>query len=163
MYQRTRKPIVFFTALLFHLLLIFHLLFSPVIIVAAAWKGIINASFIIFIVLFLSSLFFGRAYCSWFCHGCGIQEIMNLFIKKRSKNSKSLFIKYFIFVIWIGAIVTGYFINGFQQIDVTFGMTDISVEKKVVLTIGAIVLIAPLTVIFGQFASVNISAGRFCL
>ena len=153
MYQRTRKPIVFFTALLFHLLLIFHLLFSPVIIIAAAWRGIINASFFVFIVLFLSSLFFGRAYCSWFCPGCGVQEIMNLFVRKRSINSKALYIKYVIFAIWIGAITTGYFINGYQQIDVTFGMTDVTVEKKVILTIGAIVLIAPLTAIFGQFAS----------
>ena len=73
--------------------------------------------------------------------------------QKKSKNSKALYIKYFIFVIWIGAIITGYFINGFQQIDVTYGMTYVSVKKKVILTIGAIVLIAPLTAIFGQFAS----------
>jgi polyferredoxin len=153
MYQRTRKPIVFFTALLFHLLLIFHLLFSPVIIVAAAWKGIINASFVVFVILFLSSLFFGRAYCSWFCPGCGVQEILNLVVKKKSKNTKALYIKHFIFAIWIGTIFTGYFIYGFHQIDLTYGLTDISVEKKVILTIGAIVLIAPLTAIFGRFAS----------
>lgn len=153
MYQQFRKPIVIFAAFLFHLLVIFHLLFSPVIIVAAAWKGIINASFIVFIVLFLSSLYFGRAYCSWFCPGCAVQEIMNLFIKRRSKNTKALYIKYFIFAIWIGAIVTGYFFNGLQMIDLTYGMYDISIDKKVILTIGAIVLIAPLTAVFGQFAS----------
>jgi len=153
MHQRIRKPIVIVTALLFHLLLIFHLLFSPVIIIAAAWKGIINASFIAFVVLFLLSLFFGRAYCSWFCPGCGVQEIMNLFVRKKSKNSKALYIKYFIFAIWIGAIATGYFFYGLQKIDLAYGMSNISAEKKVILTVGAIVIITPLTAIFGQFAS----------
>jgi len=153
MYQRIRKPIVIFTALLFHLLLIFHLLFSPIIIVFASYRGIINASFIAFIVLFLLSLFFGRAYCSWFCPGCGVQEIMTIFVKRRSRNTKALYIKYFIFAIWFGIIVTGYIINGFIKVDLTYGMTDITFERKIILTLGAIVIIAPLTSIFGQFAS----------
>ncbi len=152
-YQRIRKPIVISTAVLFHLLLIFHLLFSPVIIVMASHNGVVNASFIVFIFLFLLSLFFGRAYCSWFCPGCGVQEIMNTFIKKKSKNSKALYIKYFIFIIWIGAITAGYIINGFQMIDLTYGMSDITVSRKLILTLGAILIIAPLTAILGQFAS----------
>jgi len=153
MYQRIRKPIVISTALLFHLLLIFHLFFSPVIIVAASYKGIINASFTAFVLIFLLSLFFGRAYCSWFCPGCGVQEIMSVFIKKKSKNTKALYIKYFIFAIWIGAIIIGYIINGFRKIDLTYGMSDVTFTRKVILTIGAIILIVPLTAIFGKFAS----------
>ncbi len=153
LYQKIRKPIVISTAILFHLLLIFHLLFSPVIIVIASHKGIVNASFVVFIVIFLTSLFFGRAYCSWFCPGCGVQEIMNIFIKRKSKNSKALYIKYLIFVIWIGAIIAGYIINGFKEIDLTYGMSDITVTRKLILTLGAILIIAPLTAIFGQFAS----------
>jgi len=46
MYQKIRKPIVISTAILFHLLLIFHLFFSPVIIVFAAYHSVGNASFI---------------------------------------------------------------------------------------------------------------------
>jgi len=152
-YQKIRKPIVISTAVLFHLLLIFHLLFSPVIIVMASHKGIINASFVVFVLIFLLSLFFGRAYCSWFCPGCGVQEIMNAFIKKKSKNSRALYIKYIIFTIWIGAIVAGYIINGFQRIDLTYGMSDITISRKIILTLGAILIVAPLTAIFGQFAS----------
>jgi len=153
MYQRIRKPIVISTAILFHLLLIFHLFFSPVIIVSASYEGLINASFVAFVLIFSTSLYFGRAYCSWFCPGCGIQEIMSLFIKKRSKNSKALYIKYFIFAIWIGAIITGYILNGIHKVDLTYGMTDVTFERKVILTVGAIVLIVPLTAIFGKFAS----------
>lgn len=153
MYQKIRKPIVISTAILFHLLLIFHLLFSPVIIVIASYKSIINASFVAFVLIILLSLFFGRAYCSWFCPGCGMQEVMSLFIKKKSKNSKALYIKYFIFAVWIGAIITGYIINGIHKIDLTYGMSDVTIERKVILTVGAIVLIVPLTAIFGKFAS----------
>jgi ferredoxin-type protein NapH len=151
--QRIRKPIVISTAIVFHLLLIFHLLFSPVIIVSAAYKGIINASFIAFSIIILLSLFFGRAYCSWFCPGCGIQEIISLFVNKKSKNTKALFIKYFIFAIWIGFIITGYILHGFQKIDLTYGMLDVTFERKIMLTLGAIVLTVPLTALFGQYAS----------
>jgi ferredoxin-type protein NapH len=153
MYLKIRKPIVISTALLFHLFLVFHLLFSPVIIVIASFKGIINASFIAFIIIIILSLFFGRAYCSWFCPGCGVQEIMNFFIKRKAKNTKAITIKYFIFAIWIVAIITGYLLNGFQQIDLTYGMSDITLKRKIILTIGAIIIIVPLTAIFGQFAS----------
>jgi len=153
MYQRIRKPIVISTAILFHVLLIFHLFFSPVIIVMASYKSVVNASFIVFVLMFVLSLFFGRAYCSWFCPGCGIQEILSLFIKRKSKNSKALNIKYFIFAIWIGAIIYGYISNGIHEIDMTYGMSDITVKRKVILTIGAIILIIPLTAIFGKFAS----------
>ena len=152
-YQKIRKPIVIFTAVLFHVLLIFHLLFSPVIIVMASFRGIVNASFIVFILLFLLSLFFGRAYCAWFCPGCGVQEILNTFIKKKSSNTRALYIKYIIFSIWIIAIIAGYLINGFRKADLTFGMTDITVSRKIILTAGAILIIAPLTAIFGRFAS----------
>lgn len=152
-YQKIRKPVVIATAILFHVLLIFHLFFSPVIIVMASFRGIVNASFFVFVLLFVLSLFFGRAYCSWFCPGCGIQELAALVIKKKSKNTRAMYIKYVIFAVWMGAIVTGYVLHGFQRVDVPYGMTDITLERKIILTAGALLIIVPLTAIFGQFAS----------
>ncbi len=153
MYQKIRKPIVISTAILFHILLIFHLFFSPVIIVMASHQGIINASFIAFSLILLLSLFFGRAYCAWFCPGCGVQEIMSLFVKKKSRNNKALYIKYGIFTIWLGAIIAGYILNGIHKVDMTYGMSDVTFTRKIVLTLGAIVIIVPLTAVFGKFAS----------
>jgi ferredoxin-type protein NapH len=153
MYQRIRKPIVISTAILFHMLLIFHLFFSPVIIVFASYKGIVNASFVFFVILFLLSLFFGRAYCSWFCPGCGIQEIIAPFIKRKSKNTKAVYIKYVIFAVWAGSIVTGYVLNGIHTVDLSYGMSDVPVTRKIMLTIGAVLIIVPLTAVFGRFAS----------
>ena len=152
-YQKIRKPLVIFSALLFHVLLIFHLLFSPVIIVVASQSGIANASFVAFLVIFGLSLFFGRAYCSWFCPGCGIQEVVSLFVKRKSKSTKANYIKYFIFTIWMGFIIIGYLLNGIHQIDLKFGMTDISAERKIILTVGAFLIIVPITALFGKFAS----------
>jgi ferredoxin-type protein NapH len=119
----------------------------------ASYKGIINASFIAFVSIFIFALFFGRAYCSWFCPGCGVQEIMAFFIKRKSKNTNALYIKYFLFAAWIGAIITGYITHGFHKIDIAYGMSDIAVERKIILTLGAILIIVPLTAVFGQFAS----------
>ncbi|HLO57418.1 MAG TPA: 4Fe-4S binding protein [Bacteroidales bacterium] len=152
-YQVIRKPIVLTTAVLFHLLLIFHLFFSPVIIVLASWKGIINASFIAFILISVLSIFSGRAYCSWFCPGCGIQEMLAVFIKRKARNSKANNIKYVIFSVWIGSVITGYIINGFHSVDLSYGMSDITLKRKIILTIGAVMIIVPLTGIFGRFAS----------
>ena len=152
-YQELRKPIVILTALLFHVLLIFHLLFSPVIIVVASLKGIINASFVAFFIIFCLSLFFGRAYCSWFCPGCGIQEVVSIFVKRKAKSTKANYIKYFIFTIWMGFIVAGYLINGIHQVDLAFGMANITVMRKIILTVGAFLIIVPITAVFGRFAS----------
>ena len=153
MRQEIRKSVVISTAILFHAFLVFHLLFSPVIIVMASFDGTINASFVVFVLLFLLSLFFGRAYCSWFCPGCGVQEILSLFVRKKAPNKWALKIKYAIFVVWMGAIATGYLLNGLNWVDLGYGMANVTTELKVVLTVGAVAIILPLTAIFGQFAS----------
>jgi polyferredoxin len=119
----------------------------------SSYKGIINASFFVFIFIFLTSLFLGRAYCSWFCPGCGVQELLCFVVKKKSKNGKVTYLKYVIFTIWIVAIIIGYSINGFQKINLAAGMSDINIQKKIIMTIGAIAIIVPLTAVFGQFAS----------
>jgi polyferredoxin len=152
-YQRIRKPIVIATAALFHLLLLFHLIFSPVIIILAANQGLVNASFITFILIFLFSLFFGRAYCAWFCPGCGVQEITSFFIKRKSKNSNAVYLKYIIFTLLIGFIIILYILRGIHQIDLSYGMNNITVTRKLILTLGAIAIIVPLTIVFGRFAS----------
>ena len=153
MFQRIRRPIVISTAILFHAFLVFHLLFSPVIIVSASYKGIVNASFVAFVLLLVLSLFFGRAYCSWFCPGCGVQELLSFLIKKKATNSKASFIKYFAFAAWVGVIAAGYVSNGFQTMDLSYGMSDVSLERKIMLTLGALALTVPLTTIWGQYAS----------
>ena len=151
--QNIRRMLVITTAVVFHFVLIFHLFFSPVIIIMASRHGIINASFVAYGIMFILSLFLGRAYCAWFCPGCGIQEVMNLVIRKKAKPSKLRYIKYGIFAIWLLVIVTGYVLNGVQGLDISYGFGNITVERKIILTLGATLIILPVTLIFGQFAS----------
>jgi len=63
----------------------------------------------------------------------GCQEILSIGVKKRSKNSKALYIKYIIFAIWVVAIIFGYNTHGIHRIDLAYGMSDITIERKIIL------------------------------
>ena len=75
---------------------------SPVLIVQAASQGIVNGSFIVFGMLFVSALLLGRAYCGWVCPAAGCQEA--LFLAVDRKVIRGDFIKWVIWVPWIGTI-----------------------------------------------------------
>jgi ferredoxin-type protein NapH len=62
--QRIRKALVIISLLLFPATLYY---FSPAIILGGASEGIINASFIVFGLMFISALFVGRLWCGWLC------------------------------------------------------------------------------------------------
>jgi polyferredoxin len=97
--QKTRKGIILFSFFLFPA--VFYYL-SPVLIVQASAKGIINGSFVLFLLMFISSLFLGRAYCGWVCPGAGCQEA--IFLARDRKVRRGDYLKWLIWVPWIGAI-----------------------------------------------------------
>jgi len=95
---------------------------SPYVIIDASTKGIICGSFLMFILLFVGSLFLGRAFCSWACPLGGAQEILSPLKKKVAKKGK--LIKWLIWVPWIIAIITVAFRKGgYQEIDPFFRTT----------------------------------------
>ena len=98
--QKIRKGIILFSFFLFPAT--FYYL-SPVLIIEASVKGIINGSFIVFSLLFISSLFLGRAYCGWVCPGAGCQEAISSARDKRV--TKGDFIKWVIWIPWIASII----------------------------------------------------------
>ena len=98
--QKVRKGLILFSFFLFPAL--FYYL-SPVLIIQASSQGIINGSFIIFMLMFLSSLYFGRAYCGWVCPGAGCQEA--IFSARDKKVSRGNLIKWLIWVPWASLIV----------------------------------------------------------
>ena len=69
--QRVRKALLFVSLLLFPVTLYY---FSPAIILQAASEGIVNASFIVFGLMFLSALVVGRLWCGWACPAGALQE-----------------------------------------------------------------------------------------
>jgi ferredoxin-type protein NapH len=100
--QKIRKALIFILFLLFPVVLYY---LSPALIIEGASKGIITGSFIVFSLLFISSLFVGRSYCGWICPGAGLQEACFRISDKRAKGEKFNRIKYFIWVPWIGIII----------------------------------------------------------
>src|SRR4030066_588247 len=120
MRQRIRKGIILFTFLL--LPAIFYY-FSPYLIIMGASEGIISGSSIVFGALFLSALFLGRGFCSWFCPLAGIQEASFL-ARNRSVNNKYNWIRYIIWVPWMGLIIyMAITAGGLKKVDFTYQTT----------------------------------------
>lgn len=97
--QKIRKGIILFSFFLFPAM--FYYL-SPVLILQSSSQGIINGSFILFVLMFISSLFLGRGFCGWLCPSAGCQEA--LFPVRDTKVTKGNVIKWLIWIPWIGAI-----------------------------------------------------------
>jgi polyferredoxin len=87
---------------------------SPVLIIIGGFEGYITISFIVFVVWFISSLFIGRAYCSYGCQWGAAQEVLSNVVPKPldpSKKTKRRKIKYVVFIVWIVFVVLGPILN----------------------------------------------------
>ena len=98
--QKTRRGIILLSFFLFPA--IFYYL-SPVLIIQASSKGIINGSFVLFFLMFVSSLFLGRGYCGWVCPGAGCQEA--IFLARDKKVTTGDYLKWCLWLPWIVSIV----------------------------------------------------------
>lgn len=97
--QKIRRGIILFSFFLFPA--IFYYL-SPVLIIRASSKGIINGSFVLFLLMFISSLFLGRGYCGWVCPAAGCQE--SIFLARDKKVKRGDYLKWLIWIPWISSV-----------------------------------------------------------
>lgn len=74
-------------------------------IIDGAMNGIVNGSLIMFGLMFLSSLFLGRAWCGWVCPGGGMQEIVEPINNRPVILRKTDWIKWLIWIPWISIII----------------------------------------------------------
>jgi len=116
--QNFRMGLLIATMLLFPLTLYY---FSPVLIVQGAFRGIITGSFIVFALMFIMALAFGRAYCGWLCPAAGLQEACCLANDLRTAGEKYDLIKHLVWVPWISVIAYLFLRAGFQGIDFFYG------------------------------------------
>lgn len=107
--QKLRKLLLFISFLLFPLI---FLHFSPALIIEAGVEGIINGSFIVFVAMFIGSIFFGRIFCAYVCPGGGLQECAFTVNDKHPKQGRKNYIKYGIWVIWLFAIIFSFIYQG---------------------------------------------------
>src|SRR3989339_892361 len=100
--QQIRKIM---TIIMFALFPVIYYYFSPYLIIMGGSEGIVVGSFIVFDSLFVSSLFFGRAFCGWICPAGATQELCMKANNKSFKNGKRNLRKYAIWTPWIAIIV----------------------------------------------------------
>jgi len=113
--QRLRRGILLIAFLLF---VPTFFLFSPWHLYAGAAQGIVPGSMFVFLTLFLSSLFLGRAYCGWACCGSGLQEACALARDDRVRGGRFNLLKWLWWTPWIGTVIYAAFrANGFHEAD----------------------------------------------
>ena len=99
--QRVRRALLLLMFVLFPITLYY---FSPVLIMQSAAEGLINASFIVFLALFVSSLFVGRFWCGWACPAGALQELAGP-VNNRPVSRRVDWIKWAIWLPWLAGII----------------------------------------------------------
>ena len=154
MRQRIRKTILIISFLLFPVTIWY---FSPYLIIQAASEHIMNGSFIVFVSMFVLSMFLGRVWCGYLCPAGGLQECISAGNPAPAKQGWRNKIKYVIWIIWMIAIVVT-FILGKNEVTVDpFYMTDhgISITSiyNYVMYYGVILLLVLPALIHGRRAT----------
>ena len=102
--NRQKARIVLSVVMVFLFPLIYYY-FSPYLIIMGAAEGVIAGDVIAFAGLFVTSLFFGRAWCGWLCPAGATQELCSKVNGRQFNGRKRNLIKYFIWVPWISIVV----------------------------------------------------------
>lgn len=149
--QKFRKLLLVVSMLLFPVTIYY---FSPYLIIQSGFKGIINGSFIIFLLMLFGSVFAGRIFCGYVCPAGGLQECAIQINDKSPKQGWRNNIKYFIWVIWITAVVACYMNKGKIVAVDFFYQTDhgISVSNiyAYIIYYGIVILVFIPSVLFGK-------------
>ena len=149
--QRLRKLLLIASLLLFPITLYY---FSPVLIINAGLNGIINGSFIVFVLMFILSIPFGRLFCAYLCPAGGLQECAFLINEKQPKQGWRNYIKYIIWIIWISIVIFCYFHKG-EIVAIDFlvetenGISVSSIQSYIIYY-GIVCLIFIPSVLFGK-------------
>jgi ferredoxin-type protein NapH len=95
--------------------------FSPVLSLQGLASGIVTGSILVFALLFLSSLFLGRAFCAWACPAGGVQEVVRGFKGRAVNRTRVNWVKWLIWAPWALALVFAAFCaGGVRSFDLTY-------------------------------------------
>ncbi|MCX8026664.1 MAG: 4Fe-4S binding protein [Thermodesulfovibrionales bacterium] len=150
--QKIRKGLILVSFFLFPAIFYY---FSPVIILVASSKGIINGSFIVFASMFLIAMLFGRGFCGWLCPAAGCQEA--IFIARDKKVTRGDAIKWIIWVPWIIAIIIlAVRAGGYHSVDffylTTYGLSVTTLQALITYFMVLFLLIVIPAFVFGKRA-----------
>ena len=117
--QLVRRSVIIASFILFPVTLFY---FSPALVIMAAAAGVVSGSALVFLLQFLSALVLGRAFCGWVCPAAGEQEACFIAQAEPVNGRKCDWIKYLIWVPWVGIIVYLLVRNGVRSVDFFFMM-----------------------------------------
>ncbi len=148
--QKIRKGFILVSFFLFPA--VFYYL-SPVLVVQASADGIVNGSLVVFLLMFLSALFLGRAYCGWICPAAGCQEA--LFSARDKRITKGDYLKWLIWTPWVISILfLAAGAGGYYHIDffyrTTYGLSISDLQSFITYNIVLFVLIVLPAFIVGK-------------
>jgi ferredoxin-type protein NapH len=96
---------------------------SPVIPTIGALSGVVTGAVLLFALQFLSALVLGRAWCGWVCPTGGLQEACFRARDRRVAGGRLNWIKFFIWVPWLGNLVFALARLGPRRVDPFFMTT----------------------------------------
>ena len=151
MRAKIRRTIVLISLLLFPVTLNF---FSPYVSIDGAINGIVSGSLIVFFIMFLTGLFFGRAWCAWVCPMACLSEIC-LSINDKPVNIKRLkIIRYSIYTVWAGILIAMFVlaggIRGIDPLYLTENIISVDMPQKYVIYYGVLAIFTVLTLTIGR-------------
>jgi polyferredoxin len=122
----------------------------------AAFSGIANGSMILFTILLVSAIFFGRLFCSTICPAGAAGDYLGEVKTNKVKNGWFNGIKMIFWVPWMAGIISGIIVSGgIQGINFTY-MTDsgISVASKgaYIIYLGVLFLVMIVNLLVGKRA-----------
>lgn len=116
--QTIRKALITFS---FILLPVTFVYISCPVITEGASEGIVTGGLIIFGLIFLSSLVFGRAWCGYLCPAGGLQEIYFQLRDPRVRIGRLTWLKYLIFLGIFGPLLHAiYSAGGLSTVDIFY-------------------------------------------
>ncbi len=109
MRQKIRKILLYVSLFLFPVTMNY---LSPYVSIDGAFAGLLSGSAILFLLLFVSGVFFGRAWCGWLCPAGGVAEIAQTVNPKPANAKRLRIVRYSIFAVWFSVLVTGFVLAG---------------------------------------------------
>jgi polyferredoxin len=155
--QRVRRGALFGSFALFQAFKVFHLFFSPVLLLFASAAGVAGGSLVVYGSLLVSSLVLGRAFCGWLCPGCGVQELVALRVRRPMRRRGADRVKWVVAAGLFGAAaVLAVRAGGLHSVDPFFGMRHTTVMQGLLLFFGHVVIIGGLALALGRWASCHV-------
>ena len=132
--------------------------FSPYLIIDGLINKVAAGAFFVWLAMFITSLFFGRAFCAYVCPYGGLQMTMDLVLQKPLKQIPWLRkVRYVLGFIWIGTILIAFISNiGSMKIDF-FYLTEsfVSVDniQKLIFYYVIVILLSLMPIFLGKRAT----------